>query len=252
MTVTLLIAVFGVFAASVVRGFTGFAFGLSAVPLLSLALPPNRVVPFVTVLQVLVGLTGLRSAWRLANWRVVLGFGPGLVVGVPLGLLALIELPANHVRLAIGVLIALSVVVLQWRVRLPSQPSRGVTFAAGLLSGAMNGLASMGGPPVVIYLLALPMDAAVVRASSIVYFMFAAVVTAIPMAVRGLIDREVLVWSVASIPGTGGRILARRPRVRACRRALPPTDRPGGSVGVGGGVDRAVAVPPIAARRRRF
>ena len=71
---------------------------------------------------------------------------------------------------------------------------------AALLSGVMNGLASMGGPPVVVYLLALSHEAAVVRASSIVYFLFAAVVTAIPMAVQGLVDREVLLWSAASIP----------------------------------------------------
>jgi uncharacterized protein len=200
MFVPLLIAVLGVFAASVLRGFTGFGFGLAAVPLLTIALPPTRVVPFVTVLQLLVGLLGLRSAWRIADWRAVLGLGPGFVLGVPLGLLVLTELPANGVRLAIGLLIAVSVVVLWRRVQLPPRPSRRVTFAAGLVSGVMNGLASMGGPPVVVYLLALSHEAAVVRASSIVYFLFAAVVTAIPMAVQGLVDREVLLWSAASIP----------------------------------------------------
>jgi len=200
MPVPLLIAVFGVFAASVLRGFTGFGFGLAAVPLLTLALPPTQVVPFVTVLQVLVGLSGLRSAWRITDWRAVLGLGPGLVLGVPIGLVVLTEVPPNGVRLMIGLLIALSVVVLWRRVRLPPRPSRGVTLGAGLLSGVMNGLASMGGPPVVVYLLALSREASVVRASSIVYFLFAAMVTAIPMAIRGLVDREILLWSVASIP----------------------------------------------------
>ena len=200
MSVPLLIAVLGVLAASVLRGFTGFGFGLAAVPLLSLALPPTKVVPFVTVLQVLVGLSGLRAAWRLADWRTVLGMGPGFVLGVPIGLLMLTTLPANAVRLVIGLLIAVSVAVLWRRVQLPPRPSRGVTLAAGLLSGIMNGLASMGGPPVVVYLMAVSAEAAVVRASSIVYFLFAAVVTTIPMAARGLVDREVLVWSVASIP----------------------------------------------------
>ena len=200
MPVPLLIAVLGVFAASVLRGFTGFGFGLAAVPLLTLALPPTKVVPFVTVLQVLVGLSGLRTAWPIADWRAVLGLGPGLVLGIPVGLLVLTEVPPNGVRLAIGLLIAVSVVVLWRRVRLPPRPSRGVTLAAGLVSGMMNGLASMGGPPVVVYLLALSHGAAVVRASSIVYFLFAAIVTAIPMAARGLVDREVLLWSVASIP----------------------------------------------------
>ncbi|HVC62185.1 MAG TPA: sulfite exporter TauE/SafE family protein [Acetobacteraceae bacterium] len=200
MLVPLLMAMFGVFAASVLRGFTGFGFGLSAVPLLSLVLPPHKVVPFVTLLQVLVGLPGLRSAWRIADLRAVLGLGPGLVLGVPIGLVVLIEVPPNGVRLAIGLLIMLSVVGLWRRVRLPPHPSRGVTLAAGLVSGVMNGLGSMGGAPVVVYLLALSHEAAVVRASSIVYFLFAAIVTAIPMAARGLVDREVLLWSAAAIP----------------------------------------------------
>src|SRR5580658_218475 len=119
MPVALLIAVLGVFAASVLRGFTGFGFGLAAVPLLTLALPPTKVVPFVTVLQVLIGLSGLRAAWRITDWRAVLGLGPGLVLGIPIGLVVLTEVPANGVRLVIGLLIALAVVALWRRVRLP-------------------------------------------------------------------------------------------------------------------------------------
>lgn len=200
MLFSLVIAVLGVLAASVLRGFTGFGFGLAAVPLLSLALPPTKVVPFVTVLQVLVGLSGVRAAWPITDWRAVLGLAPGLVLGIPIGLLILIEVPPNGVRLTIGLLIAVSVVVLWRRLQLPPRPSRGVTLAAGMVSGVMNGLASMGGAPVVVYLLAGSRGAAVVRASSIVYFLCAAVITAIPMAARGLLDREVLLWSVASIP----------------------------------------------------
>lgn len=197
---TFLIAVLGVFAASVLRGFTGFGFGLAAVPLLSLALPPARVVPFVTVLQVLVGVAGIRAAWRLADWRAVLGLLPGLVMGIPIGLLVLTEFSANRVRAAIGVLIAISVLVLWRRLRLPPRPTRRLTLGVGVASGIMNGLASMGGPPVVVYLLALPLSAAEVRASSIVYFLMSSTVTATPMAFKGLVDREALVWSAASVP----------------------------------------------------
>ena len=71
MVETLMIAVFGVFAAALLRGFTGFGFGLAAVPLLSLALPPAKVVPFVVVLQVIVGVVGLRQ--RLAAVRLARG-----------------------------------------------------------------------------------------------------------------------------------------------------------------------------------
>ncbi len=37
----LVIVLFGVLVASLLRGLTGFGFGLAAVPLLSLALPPS-------------------------------------------------------------------------------------------------------------------------------------------------------------------------------------------------------------------
>jgi hypothetical protein len=200
MTGTLLIAVFSVFAASLLRGFTGFGFSLAAVPLLSLALPPAKVVPFVVVLQVIVGGVGLRKAWQLCDWRAVRGLSPGLVLGIPLGLLVLTALSANTVRLAIGVLILGSVLLLWRGFRLPPSPSPLVTSAVGLSAGVMSGLASMGGPPIVVYLLALSHEAAVVRASTIVYFMMSATFSLTAMSLSGLIDREILLWSVASVP----------------------------------------------------
>ncbi len=200
MIATLLIAEFGVFTAALLRGFTGFGFGLAAVPLLSLALPPAKVVPFVVALQVLVGTAGLRGAWRLCDWRAVIGLVPGQVLGIPLGLLILTAFAPNTVRLAIGCVILGSVVLLQRNVRLPPHPSRVVTGSVGLLAGVMSGLASMGGPPIVAYLLALSHSAAIVRATSIVYFMLAALLSLALMTLRGLIDADILLWSAASIP----------------------------------------------------
>jgi len=200
MAETLLIAVFGVLAAALARGFTGFGFGLVAVPLLSLALPPAKVVPFVVALQVIVGAVGMRHAWRHCDWRAVGGLIPGLVLGLPLGLAVLSGFRGNPVRLVIGCIILLSVLVLWRGARLPPKPSRILTNAVGLASGIMSGLASMGGPPIVVYLLALSHETAVVRASSIVYFMFAAILSLLLMSLRGMIDREILLWSIASVP----------------------------------------------------
>ena len=127
MVETLLIAVFGMFAAALLRGFTGFGFGLAAVPLLSLALPPAKVVPFVVMLQVIVGVGGLRHAWRLCDWRAVRGLSPGLVLGIPIGVAVLTAFRANPVRLAIGGVILGSVLLLWRGFRLPPAPSRVLT-----------------------------------------------------------------------------------------------------------------------------
>ncbi len=200
MLPALCIAIFGVLAASVLRGFTGFGFGLAAVPLLSLALPPTKVVPFVVVLQVIVGFFGLRAAWRRCDWRAVFGLAPGLVIGIPIGITILTVFRPNTVRLAIGLAIALSVLILWRGARLPQRPSPLLTGSVGMASGVMSGLASMGGPPVVVYLLALSHSATVVRATSIVYFTLSAMVALGPMALKGLVDREVLIWAGASVP----------------------------------------------------
>ena len=200
MISSLIVTGVGVFLASVLRGFTGFGFGLAAVPMLTLALPPAEVVPLVVTLQVIIGAGGLRAAWHECDWHSVGLLFPGLVTGVPIGFLVLTEVPANLVRLAIGGVIAFSVWLIQRGLRLPPNPSRLVSYGVGVVSGIISGLASMGGPPVVVYLLAVGHSAARIRATSIVYFMLAGCVSFIPMLVRGLITREILIWAAASLP----------------------------------------------------
>jgi uncharacterized membrane protein YfcA len=216
MMSSLILPLAGVFAASVLRGFTGFGFGLAAVPLLSLALPPTRVVPLVVTLQVVIGVAGLRAAAAECDWRAVGMLLPGLVLGVPIGLLILTELPADPVRVVIGTIIAFSVWLIHRGVQLPPNPSWPVNFGVGLASGVISGLASMGGPPVVVYLLALGHSPARMRATAIVYFMLSGCVSLIPMAVRGLITRDILIWAVASLPVLlGGSWLGTRAFYRA-------------------------------------
>jgi uncharacterized membrane protein YfcA len=199
---TISVALAGVFAASVLRGFTGFGFGLAAVPLLSLALPPAKVVPFVMVLQVVVGIAGIRQAARTCDWRAIAGLFPGGAIGIPLGLAVLTAFAANTVRMAIGLIIAGSVVLLWRGARLPPKPSLWVTMAVGLLGGTISGLSSMGGPPIVVYLLALGHSAIKVRNTSIVYFMMAGAMSSAAMLYRGLIDRDILLWTAIAIPAT--------------------------------------------------
>ncbi len=200
MTSSLILTMTGVLAAALLRGFTGFGFGLAAVPLLSVALPPAQVVPLVVTLQVIVGLGGLRQATGGCDWGAVRLLAPGLVLGVPVGLLILTELAPNLVRLVIGLIIALSVVLLYRGARLPPKPSRLLTGCVGLASGIISGLASMGGPPIIVYLMALGHSAHRVRATAMVYFMLAGCVSLVPMMLRGMITRDTLIWAAASVP----------------------------------------------------
>ncbi len=194
------IVIAGAFLAAVLRGFTGFGFVMAAVPILSLALPPIQVVPLALLLQIEISALDLRQAVRICDRHALAWLVPGMIAGTPIGVAALAALAPGAARVAIGAMILAAVAVLAKGMRLPPQPSRLVTLTAGLVAGVSNGLAGMSGPPVVTYLLALPLSTAVIRATSIVFFAVTAAAALVPMTWHGLVGRATLVWSVAALP----------------------------------------------------
>ena len=85
-----------------------------------------------------------------------------------------------------------------WRSRRP--PSRFGAAAMGGLGGVLSGSTSLGGPPVVAYLLAGPGSAAQTRASLIYYFAFTQMTALILYWIGGLMDWEVVVTAAVVTP----------------------------------------------------
>lgn len=189
-----------VFAAGVLRGFTGFGFALAAVPTITLFIDPVEVVPTIAIVAAVAGAELLPKAWRSIHWpsmRLLVG---GAVLGAPLGMYALKTLPADLMRLIIG-LIVLAVVGLLWRgYRLAKTPPPMVRFGIGAFSGLLNGGTSMGGPPVIIYFLASPEGVVVGRASLLVFFFFLSIWSTAVNAAGGLISVRTLVFAALMIP----------------------------------------------------
>jgi uncharacterized protein len=186
--------------AGVLRGFTGFGFALAAVPLAALVLPPARVVPVVILLQLAIGARDCLRERHLADRFSVLGLTGGCVLGTPLGVAALVALPGPVVRLVLGAIVLVAVAV-TWRgPRRPLRRTGWMVAAAGLASGVCNGLAAMGGPPTVLYFMAVEPDRRVMRSSMMVYFPLAALIALPGVAVAGLVDRAALIMAGVCFP----------------------------------------------------
>src|SRR5262245_37742866 len=150
-----------VFAAGFLRGFTGFGFGLSAVPALTLFFEPREIVPTVVILGAIVGLQLLRRVWHQADWPSVKPLTGGAIAGTPFGAWLLASVSADLMRAVIGS-VCIAAVLLLWRgCKLPSVPGRPARLGVGVVSGLINGATAMGGPPVIIFFLALPSGVAV-------------------------------------------------------------------------------------------
>ena len=145
------LAALGVAAGATAQAVTGFGFALVAAPALVAALGPTQGVSVVCILGVLASLLPYAREARHTDWRAVaLWWAPTLAVTLLLGA-ALAGLDARLLSALSGAAVILAVVLLargRTSVRLAGR--RGAVLA-GAVSGAMNLVGGVGGPPVALY-----------------------------------------------------------------------------------------------------
>ncbi len=195
-------------AAGVVRGITGFGGAMVMSPPLALLLGPLAAVPVVLLLESVAATPMLVQTRALVRWRVIVPIVAAACVTVPLGTFVLVSVEPLVMRRAIAVtVIVFSLLLLAgWRYsgshRLP------VSLGLGAVSGTLVGATSMGGPPVILYLLAGPDRIETTRAN--LTFFVAAISVA---GLAGLWANGVLTWQAAGLgallaPGYyGGMVL---------------------------------------------
>jgi uncharacterized membrane protein YfcA len=195
-----LLSITAIFAAAILRGFTGFGFSLAAVPLLSLFMSPAQAVPIAVGLQLLGSLLDFRSASKQCDWHSLRWLMLGALIGSPLGTLILSEIPAAVARLVISSITLLAVLALGRGFALPAIPPRPVTATTGFISGLFNGLAAMPGPPAVAYYMSVPLPRATTRASLLVFFLMTSIAAAIAAFAVGLITVRTISLSLLGLP----------------------------------------------------
>jgi uncharacterized membrane protein YfcA len=143
-------------AAGLVRGITGFGGAMVMTPPLALLFSPTLAVPVALLLESVAAAPMVVHTRRQVRWRAV---GPILAtacVTLPLGGYVLVTADPQVLRRAIAaIVIVFSILLLRgWRYagrqRVPT------SIGIGALSGVMAGATSMGGPPVILYLLSGP------------------------------------------------------------------------------------------------
>ena len=189
-----------VLAGGFMRGFTGFGFAMAAVPLLALVIAPARAVPFVILIQLMVGLWDWREARRHAHWRSLPWLMVGALVGTPLGTLGLAAMSADWARLCIAGAVLLAVLLLARGFKLAAMPSRPFLAGTGLLSGVLNGIAAMPGPPVIVLYLAGALTVEAGRASLLIFFSVSNAIGSVSAGTAGLIPPGTLVLAAAALP----------------------------------------------------
>jgi uncharacterized membrane protein YfcA len=207
----LAVALFG----GLVRGTTGFGAAMVMTPPLALLLGPRVAVPVTLLLETFAALTMMPSALRLARWRVIGPIGAMAALSVPLGGWLLAVADALTLRRMIAATVVLFSLALLTGLRYKGRQRLGTSLALGTLSGAMLGATSIGGPPVILYLLSGPDPAAVTRANLSLYLVLISAAGLVMLAATGVLTaatgRTALLLTPPFVLGVlaGSRLFAR-------------------------------------------
>jgi hypothetical protein len=184
----LTIAVFTVFLAGIVRGFSGFALSALIMASLVLILPPVHLIPICTLLELSASAMLVRGGYADADKKLVLGLQSGALIGVPVGLYMTTTLdPVTSRTLALGLILVLATLQLA-RVRLPADGAMATTFVTGIISGFATGIASIGGMVIALYTLARSMPAKAVRGSLILVILIGGSLSVIYQTAFGMMN----------------------------------------------------------------
>ncbi|NIZ13111.1 sulfite exporter TauE/SafE family protein [Phaeobacter sp. HF9A] len=183
-------------------GFGG-GLGLMAVPLMSLFISPQFAA---AVMMPILLAMDLLVVWRYRrHWdrRLVLALLPGALVGLGLGAYFFEALPADAVRLVVGVLALFFVVQFLLKRRQTAAPAgsgRLVPGILGALSGFSSYVAHAGSPPVEGYLLGQKLEKSAFVGTCTVYFFILNALKAVAYGASGAVGAQSLTVSLVLAP----------------------------------------------------
>lgn len=138
----------GAWLGGFVNGLAGFGTGLVALGLWLHVVEPALAAPLVVICSVVAQLQSLFAVRRAMDWRRLWPFIAGGLAGVPLGVAALAQVPAEAFRTALGAFLVVYAAGMLLSGRLPviTWGGRAADAVVGLGGGILGGAAGLSGP----------------------------------------------------------------------------------------------------------
>ena len=156
---------FTVFIASIIRGFNGFGFSATCVSGFSFILPAIEIVPIILILEVMISIFMIPYIWNKIDWNFVFKLLIGIALGSPIGLYLLKYFSPETTHLSVCLIIIFFSILLMRGYTNKSINNDQSKIFTGVISGALNGLTTLGGMPVALFLLVTSIQPAVIRGS---------------------------------------------------------------------------------------
>jgi uncharacterized membrane protein YfcA len=126
--------------------------------------------------------------WNKIDWKFVSKILVGIIIGSPIGLLFLKYLDAKVTHLSVCIIIIFFSILLMKGYSNQKINNNIGKFFTGIISGALNGLTTLGGMPVALFLLVTSIQPAIIRASLAALFFITDIYAFILSFFGGIVD----------------------------------------------------------------
>ena len=191
--------IFTVCIASIIRGFNGFGFSATCISGFSFILPVIEIVPIILILEVIISIFMAPYIWNKIDWNFVLKLLIGIIIGSPIGLYLLKHLNPETTHLSVYLLIIFfSILLTKGYSNQTINNNYGKIFT-GIISGTLNGLTTLGGMPVALFLLITSIQPAIIRGSLAALFFLTDIYAFVLSFFAGIIDLTTIYRTVPLI-----------------------------------------------------
>jgi uncharacterized membrane protein YfcA len=180
--------VFVVFIASIIRGFNGFGFSATCISGFSFILPAIEIVPIILALEVIISIFMVPYIWNKIDWNFVLNLLIGIIIASPIGLYLLKYLSPDVTHLSVCVLVICFSFLLMKGYENKKIDNSYAKMFTGIISGTLNGLTTLGGMPVALFLLVISIQPAVIRGSLAALFFLTDIYAFVLSSYAGIVD----------------------------------------------------------------
>ena len=183
-----LLILFIVFIASIIRGFNGFGFSATCISGFSFIIPAIQIVPIILILEVFISIFMIPYIWNKIDWNFVIKLLIGIAIGSPIGLYLLKYFSPETTHLYVClIIIFFSILLMKGYVNKKINNNQSKIFT-GIISGTLNGLTTLGGMPVALFLLVTSIQPAVIRGSLAALFFLTDIYAFILSYFGGIVD----------------------------------------------------------------
>lgn len=187
-----LFAGISVFLAGLIKGVTAFGFNLIAVSALLFFVSPKLLVPVITMLSVTSSLSMLAGLLKYVEIRRILPLLIGALCGIPVGVLGLVILKPEMLKILIGAVVVVFSLLFASGYRKDIRNETPAFLFLGLVSGVIGGSTSLGGVPVILFFINQDCDTRTFRANITLFYVLHGMVSFLGYLHGGLITGEVL------------------------------------------------------------